>query len=351
MEFVSFSDWDKLPESANALFAECEKDSIFFSRPWFQNLVSTALEEDQALLVACVIEGDRMLAILPIMKRSSEKWYSLRNIYTSLYSLLLADNNTQEILTCLARGLGQLPLESLQLRPVAENDKNINCLQRVMEFNDFDCYRHFQFYNWIHRVQGKSFKDYMAARPSRLRNTIARKQRKLEREYGYNIRLFIDDDLQQALDDYNAIYTASWKANEIFDGFIHGLVASMSEQGWLRLAILYIAGQPAAAQIWFVAHGKASIFKLAYDEDWKQYSAGSILTNYLMQYVIDVDKVEEIDFLTGNDAYKKDWMTERRERLRLAFVNRREPEGRASQFVGSLKGLLIRIKGQNRSVY
>ena len=349
MKFVSFNDWDELPESANALFAEGEKDSIFFSRAWFNNLVNTALEDDQTLLIACVIEGDRMLAILPIMKRSSEKWYSLRNIYTSLYSLLLADNDKQAILTCLAQGLGQLPLESLQLRPVAEDDKNINCLQRVMELNDFDCYRHFQFYNWIHRVQGKSFKDYMAARPSRLRNTIARKQRKLEREHGYSIRLFIDDDLQQALADYNAIYTASWKANEIFGGFIQGLLASMSEQGWLRLAILYIAGQPAAAQIWFVAHGKASIFKLAYDEAWKQYSAGSILTSYLMQYVIDTDKVEEIDFLTGNDAYKQDWMTERRQRWRLAFVNRREPEGRASQFVESLKGLLTRKKNRDES--
>ena len=350
MEFVSFSDWDELPESAYALFAEGEKDSIFFSRAWFNNLVITALEDDQTLLIACVIEGDRMLAILPIMKRSSEKWYSLRNIYTSLYSLLLADNDKQAILTCLAQGLGQLPLESLQLRPVAEDDKNINCLQRVMELNDFDCYRHFQFYNWIHRVQGKSFKDYMAARPSRLRNTIARKQRKLEREHGYSIRLFIDDDLQQALADYNAIYTASWKANEIFGGFIQGLLASLSEQGWLRLAILYNAGQPAAAQIWFVAHGKASIFKLAYDEAWKQYSAGSILTSYLMQYVIDTDKVEEIDFLTGNDAYKQDWMTERRQRWRVAFVNRQEPEGRVSQFVESLKGLLTRKKHRDESL-
>ena len=350
MEFVSFTDWDELPDSANALFAQAEKDSIFFSHPWFKNLVATALEDDQYMLLACVVEGDSMLAILPLMKRTSEKWYSLRNNYTSLYTLLLADNDKQEILTCLVQGLSQLPLESVQLRPVAENDKCMNCLQRAMELSGFDCYRHFQFYNWIHRLQGQSFKDYMAARPARVRNTIARKQRKLEREHGYDIRLFIDDDLQQALADYNAIYTASWKANELFGGFIEGLVNNMSEQGWLRLAILYIAGQPAAAQIWFVAHGKASIFKLAYDEAWKQYSAGSILTHYLMQYVIDTDKVEEIDFLTGNDAYKKDWMTERRERWRLSCVNKCEPKGRISLFVESLKGLLIRIKGQNGSL-
>ena len=345
MEFMSFTVWDELPESANALFAEGEKDSIFFSRPWFQNLAATALEDDQFMLLACVVEGDRVLAILPLMKRASEKWYSLRNNYTSLYTVLLADNNQQEILTCLVQGLSQLPLESLQFRPVAENDKNMNSLQRVMEFSGFDCYRHFQFYNWIHRLQGQSFKEYMADRPARVRNTITRKQRKLDREHGYDIRLYINDGLKQALVDYNAIYTASWKANEVFGEFVEGLVSHMSAQGWLRLAILYIAGQPAAAQIWFVAHGKASIFKLAYDEAWKQYSVGSILTSYLMKYVIDVDKVEEIDFLTGNDAYKSDWMTERRERIRLGCVKRREPKGRVSLLVESLKGLLIKIKG------
>ena len=182
----------------------------------------------------------------------------------------------------------------------------------------------------------------MAARPARLRNTIDRKQRKLEREQGYDMRLYIDNDLQKALADYNAIYTASWKANEIFGEFIEGLVTNMSGQGWLRLAILYIAGQPAAAQIWFVVNARASIFKLAYDESWKQFSAGSILTSYLMKQVIDVDKVDEIDFLTGNDAYKQDWMTERRQRWRLGCVNRAQLRGRVSLFMESLKGLLIR---------
>ena len=62
-------------------------------------------------------------------------------------------------------------------------------------------------------------------------------------------------------------------------------------------------------------HKKANIYRLAYDPDWKKYSPGSILTEYLMHYVIDTDKVTEIDFLTGNERYKQDWMTIRRERL------------------------------------
>ena len=34
----------------------------------------------------------------------------------------------------------------------------------------------------------------------------------------------------------------------------------------------------------------------------------------LMRHVIDVDQVREVDFGSGDDAYKKDWMSDRRER-------------------------------------
>jgi hypothetical protein len=33
MKFVCYSYWDQLPDSANALFEQAEKDSIFFSLP------------------------------------------------------------------------------------------------------------------------------------------------------------------------------------------------------------------------------------------------------------------------------------------------------------------------------
>ena len=48
MKFECYSSWDQLPDSANALFEQGEKDSIFFSRPWFTNLAA-ALDDDQAI--------------------------------------------------------------------------------------------------------------------------------------------------------------------------------------------------------------------------------------------------------------------------------------------------------------
>lgn len=336
MQFACYSTWDQLPDSANALFSEAERKSIFFSRPWLRDLVSRTLEDGRSLVLACVVEDNRVLALLPLMKQEGGHLDSLGHLYTSLFTLLLAENARQEILECLVLGLSRLQVTSLRLDPVAENDTNLQSLQQVLESAGFNCHRHFRFYNWIHRPQGQSFADYMATRPARVRSTIARKRRKLEREQGYSIRLYTNEGLPQGLNDYNTVYKASWKAHELFEEFITELTGTLSRQGWLRLAVLYIAGKPAAAQYWFVVNGRASIFKLHYDQAWKRYSPGSILTSYLMEHVIDIDKVEEIDFLNGNDAYKQDWMSQRRVRWTLYCAKPRPVKSRTERITDSI---------------
>lgn len=328
MEFIYYTDWKQLPEGVDELFSQAERDSLFFSRLWFENLTGAVLEDTSTMLLACVVQADRVLAILPLMKTSGSTLYSLKHRYTTHYSLLLAKEDQQQVVACLVEGLSRLPITALLLEPVANDEPGLNSLMCAMQTGGFNCERVFRFYNWIYYVQGKSYEEYMADRPGRLRNTIARKQRKLEREKGYRIRLYTGEQVPGKMADYYAVYNASWKANEQYVGFLDGIVAGYSARGWTRLAVLYVSEQPIAAQLWFVAHGKASIFRLVYDKAWKVYSPGSILTAFLMEHVIDQCKVDEIDFLTGNDAYKQDWMSDRRERFALSCVRSKKPTGR-----------------------
>lgn len=339
MKFVYYTDWQQLPASANALFEQSEKDSLFFSRPWFDNLTAV-LDAATTVVLACVVAEDKVLAILPLVKSEGKSWNSLKHRYTTHYSLLLAQGDQQQVLTCMAEGLARLTLKAVLLEPVADNDSGLNRFQQCMDTAGFCCERVFRFYNWIYCVQGRSYADYMAARPARLRNTVSRKQRKLEREHGYQIRLFTGEEVPGRMTDYYAVYSASWKPNEQYAGFLDSMVARFSAQGWSRLAVLYVKNNPVAAQLWFVAHGKANIFRLSYDKSWKAYSPGSILTSFMMEHVIDNDMVEEIDFLTGNDAYKQDWMSDRRQRFALACVKVEKPAVRYQWLVESLKRIL-----------
>ena len=344
MKFVCYTSWDQLPESANTLFAQAAQDSVFFSRAWFECLSATALEADHTLVLACVVSGDHVMAILPLMQCIGvNTWYSLRHGFTPLYNLLLAKDDQERVLNCLVEALNQLPVNGLLLEPVGNDDSTLNNLVTRLATAGYHCEFRFRHYNWIYRLQGQSYAEYLAARPAQLRNTITRKQRKLAREHGYDIRLFIGNDVPPAMTDYYRVYQASWKQHEINNaGFQDCFIEKFSKLGWTRLATLYIKEQPVAAQLWFVHQHKASIFRLVYDEAWRPYSPGSILTSYLMEYVIDTDKVYEIDFLTGNDAYKQDWMSERRERFQLSCIKSKITASRYQRGVNTLQRIFKR---------
>jgi CelD/BcsL family acetyltransferase involved in cellulose biosynthesis len=131
------------------------------------------------------------------------------------------------------------------------------------------------------------------------------------------------ENLKGAIDAYEKIYISSWKRPEPYPNFVSGLIRTCAEKGWLRLGVVYLDDQPIAAQVWIVNAGRATIYKLGQVQRYDEYSAGSILTAHLMEHVLDIDKVREIDFGSGDDPYKKNWLPQRRERWGMLAMNPR----------------------------
>jgi CelD/BcsL family acetyltransferase involved in cellulose biosynthesis len=88
------------------------------------------------------------------------------------------------------------------------------------------------------------------------------------------------------------------------------MARSKSDAGSLRLGLAWLDGEAVAAQFWIVDKGIAYIHKLAHRESHRELSPGTILSEAMFRHVIDVDHVKEVDFGTGNEAYKADWMDE-----------------------------------------
>ena len=103
--------------------------------------------------------------------------------------------------------------------------------------------------------------------------------------------------------------------------FLRALAEQEGAAGTLRLGIARHQGRPVASQLWLVENGVATIHKLAYAEDAKQLSPGTVLSMAMFRHVLDVDKVEAVDFGLGDDPYKADWMAERRPVYRLEAYN------------------------------
>jgi hypothetical protein len=173
------------------------------------------------------------------------------------------------------------------------------------------------------------YASYWAQRPSVLRNSVERGRRRLSKSGAWRIDIHTEQTstLGAAIDAYERVYNQSWKVPEPHPNFIPGLIRMAAGQGWLRLGVLWLEHEPIAAQLWLVAGGKAKFFKLAYVQGREKLSAGSVLTAALMQRVRDVDGVAEVDYLSGDDSYKADWMASRRERIGLVALDVRRARG------------------------
>jgi hypothetical protein len=175
---------------------------------------------------------------------------------------------------------------------------------------------------WYEETAALSFADYLAARPSELRNTWRRKQRRIERSNRLTKAFFSDTSgIGQAIADYLRIYAASWKPAEDFPEFIPALIRLAAEYGALRLGIYYIDGMPAAAQVWTLWHGRAIIHKLAHDRRFDNMSLGTLLTMEMVERVLADDCPREITLGRGDDPYKKLWLPRRRERWGITAAN------------------------------
>jgi Acetyltransferase (GNAT) domain len=201
-------------------------------------------------------------------------------------------------------------------------------LREVLTVAGFVTQEFFCFGKWYFPSEGCSYANYLSGRPSALQNTLRRKSKKLKQSGHARIEIVTGlTDIQKVIEDYSKVYDASWKVPEPHPNFVPGLIRTCSQQNWLRFGLVFMHDAPVAAQLWIVKGDVAYIHKLAYKEEFASLSAGTILTARMMQHVLDVDRVREIDYLSGDDDYKKAWMSHRSELWGVLAFNPRTVKG------------------------
>lgn len=316
-------------------------DDVFHTEAWFAHLLAHGFEHPPhshgVWQLPTPTPAQGASAGLHWMQQTPHgPWLALGNYYSGLYGPVGAAEALQNLSPAqwqaAAQALRRLPGSAvLRLQPLDAGSAWLAALQAGLRGAGFWVDRFFCFGNWYQRVPVGGFGAYWAQRPSALRHSVERGQRRLGKAGDWHIQIHTDRhagaELDAAIAAYESVYAQSWKAPEPCPGFMPGLVRTAARQGWLRLGVLRLNGQALAAQLWLVHGGKANIYKLAYVQGQEKLSAGSVLTAALMQHTMDVDGVQEVDYLSGDDAYKADWMAQRRERVGLVAFDRHRPRG------------------------
>jgi len=314
------------------LFDAAGKTNPFASSAWVLHFIEHIARDDWTFTVpACLGDGESLM-LLYADGQAPHRRLAVANCYASLYSPLISSaRDRNAVLGALADKLTERSSACAAVRwaPLDRDSPDTPALERAFAERGWYVRRHFAFGNWHLPCTGLSFEEYMAGRDSRLYNTWLRKSKKFQGP-GSDARLEIvtgGPGLEAAMDAYEKVYARSWKEPEEHPHFIRGWARICARNGWLRLGLAWVGEVPVAAQFWFTLHGRANVFKLAYDEQYSRWSAGTVLTAHMFRHSLEEDRVAEIDYLTGDDPYKRSWMSARRERIGLVACNPRSLRG------------------------
>lgn len=165
----------------------------------------------------------------------------------------------------------------------------------------------------ILRLNGLGWKEFLATRSRNFRSNVGRKERKLERDFELAYRLCDDPSrLDDDLDVLFRLHALRWEdeTTGVFAGrraeMHRELAAEALAKGWLRLWLLQLDGEPAAAYYGWRYAGSEWFMQSGRDPRFAEQGVGGVLLANVIRDACN-DGVDSFRFLAGDEGYKFRW--------------------------------------------
>lgn len=347
MEIQTYDNFSALPADAQALAEQYRETNPFVCDIWLQKFEQYLIGKDEEVLYATAMNADTCETLFPLLvcrtsKLRVTKIRSMTNFYTTVFTPLFRTADAYQKASGLLADylLAKYPhVVMFEFEPVRDAHP-LQLLAQGYSNRGSGVWRTYHKHiNRYEAVLGDDFNDYLKRRPSQLRNTIRRKNKLLGKETDSELNIYATaDEIAQHYSAFRLIYEESWKEEESHPDFIGDVLTNLASVGIAKLAVLSVDGEPAAAQIWFKIGGGWGVFKLAYRPKYKRYSVGTLLTAGVIEGLLCDRKTTEIDFFSGDDSYKRDWVVSQREHVGIELLNTKTLTGRALSLKRRLSG-------------
>lgn len=325
----------QFPANVQKLFDLAERDDLQCGTTWFSALTHAVFADHSGVRFYVLRQGDQPIAVLPVQINQvgpANQIEALSSDDTALYAPALAPGLKTKDLVPLLRAVLQAhaPVARLRFAPMDRHARPyrllLGALQRtgLLTFQ-FPCFESWRWTGLGHRS------SYLAGHSESLRRAtqLAGKRWTL---LGGTLEIILGGtDLQRGLDAYRQLLEGrcgNWRRTR-HPTFTADLAQLWAANGWLRLGVAWLNGQPIAAQIWTAAHGQAHIDWAVESDDFQAHEAGTLLTALLMQHVTEQDHVTAVDLRHGGNTPIRRWMNHRRQRWGIVAYNLRTPVGLA----------------------
>ena len=333
-EITNLNEFKSLKNVWNNLASRQGRDTPFLSHEWFMLWMDHFLN-DNKLLILLLCKEDIVLTIAPFLV-TEETFCSIKvtklqligNVYSPVRNFIFRHHDKRSKEIYLWHIIGYLltnfrAWDLIDLSPIRSDDETFFILQNLMRA----CKRMYtdqvDLAHWYLDKIDYSGENYLSRRSKNIRSELRRRRQKLESLGDLELRVIRKgNEIDKYMDYYYDVYAKSWKGKENIGPTFHRALARLAaEQGWLRLAFLFLDGTPIASQLRIVFNDACFFLKTAYDRQYRKYGPGIIMLADMIKYVIDVDHVREIDFGPGDEPYKRSWASQKREMRKIIIFN------------------------------
>ncbi|HUK10386.1 MAG TPA: GNAT family N-acetyltransferase [Stellaceae bacterium] len=176
-------------------------------------------------------------------------------------------------------------------------------------------------------VEGLTLETYLARFPVPLQASFARLQRRWAHSGRGRFEMVTGgSELKSALIDYALVDLQSRADAEPYPLCVAEVAQAAAHAGALRLGTYRVDDTPAAAQIWIVSGGTATLWRSHHTRKFAPLAVGLALTQEMLRHILAVDRVREIDFGIDNASRCRPFI-EGHERVGLLAFNPRTPRG------------------------
>jgi CelD/BcsL family acetyltransferase involved in cellulose biosynthesis/ribosomal protein S18 acetylase RimI-like enzyme len=313
-----FEDFASLENAWNTLLERSKTETIFLRHEWIRSWWE-AFGRNKKLFILQVKKNNKLIGIAPLMlinepyrKIAVKKIKFIENEHTFRSDFIIAENPVEvidKIITFLFEN--KHIWDVIELNNVPNDSDNYKLAHRLLANRVM----------LLGLKRGMSapyinidtdWETFLSTRTRLLRKNLRYIKNRLDKMGNYAIKEITNFD--DSLFDIFNVSKKSWKADigqaitqsrQTKDFFIR-LTRKSDLRGWLSIWLLKINNIPVAYEYQLKYKNKVYALKADYNEEYKEFSPGVILDQYLVKQRYH-DNVREYDLGGGCDHYKMKW--------------------------------------------